>query len=75
MDYEPNHIGPQSMVPVLTLAGCRVSGGIGGIRGIGRAVRGVGGVWFPLGSDLPDQGQVSDRNELLQAIIYIGHYI
>ena len=44
VDWEPDHIGPQSRVPALH--------------------------WFPLGSDLPAQGQASDRNELCR--LYLG---
>ena len=31
--------------------------------------------WFPLGSDLPDQGQASDRNELCRLLYTFGNYI
>ena len=67
---------------------CRGSGGIGGLaRGVGGIGSGrwTGNPttlgpspgsqhsdWLPLGSDLPDQGQASDRNELSGLLYTFG---
>ena len=46
MGWESEHIGPQSMVPALSLV--------------------------PMGSDLPGQGEASDRNELCRLLYIFG---
>ena len=43
MDWDPDHIGFQSRIPPLPMAGCR------GMRGIGGLARVSGGVRRPFG--------------------------
>ena len=70
-DWEPNHIGPQSRVPALPLVPlgeCPTSPRPGKDPCLGSHHS----CWFPLGSDLPDQGQASDTNELCSLLYTFG---
>ena len=69
MDREPDHIGPQSRVSALPLVPLREwptspRPGKGPYSGSHHSH------WFPLGSDLPGQGQASDRNEFCR-LLYV----
>ena len=55
--------------------GCRgalvVAGGLGAQPTLGPSPGSHHSYWFPLGSDLPGQGQASDRNELCRLLYTI----
>ena len=71
VNWEPNHIGPQSRVPALPLVP------LGGVTYLtktrqGPLLRSHHSHWFPMGSDLPGQGQASDRNEFCRLLYTFG---
>ena len=71
VDWEPNHFGPQSRVPALPLVP------LGEWPTSPRPHKGPfpgshHSHWFPLGSDLPGQGQASDRIELCRLLYKFG---
>ena len=67
VDWETNHIGPQFRVPALPLDSLgKWSTSPGPDKGPYWGSHHFH--WFPLGSDLPGQGQASDRDELCRLL-------
>ena len=71
MDWEPDHIGPQSRVLALLLVPPGESP-TSPRPGKGPSPGSHHSHWFPLGSELPGQGQASDRNELCRLLYILG---
>ena len=71
VDWEPDHIGPHSRVPALPLVPLG-EWPTSPRPGKGPCWGSHHSHWFPLGSDLPGQGQASDRNEVCRLLYTFG---